>query len=193
MERFYHGSNKGELTTLVPMPRGEAAPILYLTTNIVVATIYTVKIVESYFDDNGLTKPNPCYQFYPYGFDRETGLPIIEEFYHGMFESSYMGKEGYIYTTSAPQTFKTHESIKSALSTTESLDVLDCMYIPDVYERLRVLAYEGQLIMYHYNEVPAARKARTEQIMRHEIESQLTKDNKDGALDFLRAKMGHLF
>ena len=80
---FYHGSSVGGLTELKPFLSEHKKPYIYLTSNPVVALLYTVKPV-----------PKP-FSFYPYGFSGEK--VVYSEYYKNCFEEIYKGKKGYLY------------------------------------------------------------------------------------------------
>ena len=73
---YYHGSKTSGIKKLIPSKSLHNDDYVYLTTNKAVALIYTVNAIESFFEENGLIKPDKFQPWYSYGFNKES-IPII--------------------------------------------------------------------------------------------------------------------
>lgn len=87
--KLYHGSNIGDIKVLEPRQADHDRPYVYMTTIDVVAAFYLCNAVEK-----------PCYWF-PYGFDRNSDIPIYHELYPDALRQVSEGVSGYIYEVEA--------------------------------------------------------------------------------------------
>ena len=187
---LYHGSCHAGITELKPFISNHGKAMVYLTTDIVVATIYTVRPVDRFLAEQGLPVPQGCYQFYPYGFDKDTGTVVLDEYYPHAFEETYCNCRGYVYLCENNQNYNNPTNIKCALSTEESVKVIDVIEIADVGTQLLAYKEQGKLLINFYDTMPHARRERLERMMQQEINN--TTDDHNGALTFFKAKFSHL-
>ena len=117
---LYHGSAVGGLE-LKPFLSEHKKPYIYLSSNPVVALLYTVKPV-----------PKP-FSFYPYGFSGER--VVYSEYYKNCFEEIYKGKKGFLYECENVKNIENPTTINCAYTCEEPVKVSRCIEIKDVYNK----------------------------------------------------------
>lgn len=135
---LYHGTNNGEITTLIPMQADHDRPYIYLSENEVVAGFYTINCVE---------RP---YYWFPYGFTR-VGVPQYDELYPNAFQSACEGKIGFIYKTDVVEDdLVPFKNIPGAWLSTKPIQVIDKKEIRDLYEWFLDRERNGLLVIRRY-------------------------------------------
>ena len=128
---LYHGSNTGGIQVLQPRLADHDRPYIYMTTDDEIAAFYLCNRVE---------RP---YYWFPYGFDKDTGVPVYHELYPSALKEVSEGVSGYIYTVDADENqvipFK---NIPTARLATQPLAVTDCKEVKDAW--LLFLEFEKQ-------------------------------------------------
>ncbi len=133
---YYHGSPKGNIKQLKPQVSTHGKEYVYLSTNEVVATLYTVSN-----------------NFYTYGFDEASGVPVYTEYFPGALKEIYCGKVGHMYRCSVDKPVFNPTNIGCAFVCQEPVDVIDEIKIQDVYKRLMEFVDGGLLILRRYEEL----------------------------------------
>ena len=87
--KLYHGSNTGNIKILEPRQADHERPYIYMTTIEAVAAIYLC---------NGVERP---YYWFPYGFERNSDVPIYHELYPNALREVSEGVAGFIYEMEA--------------------------------------------------------------------------------------------
>ena len=83
--KLFHGSSAGNISVLEPRQADHDRPYVYMTTIDVVAAFYLCNAVE---------KP---YYWFPYGFSKNSTIPIYHELYPNALKEVSEGVSGYIY------------------------------------------------------------------------------------------------
>lgn len=121
--KLYHGSNIGDIKVLEPRQADHDRPYVYMTTIDVVAAFYLCNAVE---------KP---YYWFPYGFDKDSDIPVYHELYPDALRQVSEGISGYIYEVEADDSqvipFK---NIPCARLATKPIEVVRCTGIENAYE-----------------------------------------------------------
>jgi len=129
--KIYHGSNIGELDILLPRQADHGKPYIYFSTNIVVATLYTVNAVSG----SGL-------YWFPYGFDKD-GRVEYTEVYPDALRDVYGDKKGFVYECDVNEkTLENPTHIPCARLSSLPVKVSKIHNINNVYERL--LKYKNE-------------------------------------------------
>jgi len=175
---------------LVPSISTHGSPYVYLTTNYEVALIYTVRTVEQFYSKLRIPKPTDCYTFYPYGFNKN-GKLVIHEYYPDAFDDIYGKQSGYVYTCTTPSDCHNPTNIGCALVSSQSVSVLDCVYVADVGETLLRAEREGKLIIMRYDQTPQSTRQVLDDMIRQDIKS--AQESNSDNLIYFRSKFPHLF
>lgn len=91
---------------------------------------------------------------YPYGFDKESGLPKYTEWYEGCLDEFYEGKSGYLYTLEEHESIAPLKGIKYAFHSKENVRVRSVEYIENVYRKLLEYEEKGELIIVQFKDIP---------------------------------------
>lgn len=145
---YFHGSPLGGLEWLKPGCALSENPCVFLSSNRAHATLYTVRK-----------------NFYPYGFDKATGLVCYTEPYKNCLKDIYGGKSGYVYEVGPVEGAKPLEGIRYAHVATEDIKIASFEFIEDVYARLIEYSEQGQMMIEMFHETAQARLAFYEQKM----------------------------
>ncbi len=164
---LYHGSSIGGLKELRPNISEHGKPYVYLTSNPVVALLYTVKVVE------------PPYNWFPYGF--RDGIPVYTEYYPDALADIYKGKAGFIYEFEDVEGAENPTDINCACVCTELIKTEKVTEIRDVYEYLLENEKKGELIIERYEELSDKKKQWIENIIKSEIAEYDLKNNADNS------------
>jgi hypothetical protein len=135
---LYHGTNNGEINTLIPLQADHDHPYIYLSENEVVASFYTINCVD---------RP---YYWFPYGFTREH-IPQYDELYPNALKKACEGKTGFLYTVNANQEkLVPFKNIPGAWLSTIPLQVTDKKEIKDLYSWFIDCEKDGRLVVRRY-------------------------------------------
>ena len=132
--RLYHGSNTGDIKILEPRQADHDRPYVYMTTIDVVAAFYLCNAVE---------KP---YYWFPYGFDKDSDVPIYHELYPDALKQVSENVSGYIYEVEANDSqvipFK---NIPCARLATRPIEVVNSIRIENAYELFLEYIRQGKM------------------------------------------------
>lgn len=132
--RLYHGSNTGDIKILEPRQADHDRPYVYMTTIDVVAAFYLCNAVE---------KP---YYWFPYGFDKDSDVPIYHELYPDALKQVSENVSGYIYEVEANDSqvipFK---NIPCARLATKPIEVVNSIRIENAYELFLEYIRQGKM------------------------------------------------
>lgn len=132
--KLYHGSNIGNIKVLEPRQADHDRPYVYMTTIDVAAAFYLCNAVE---------KP---YYWFPYGFDKDSDIPVYHELYPDALRQVSEGISGYIYEVEADDSqvipFK---NIPCARLTTKPIEVVRCTGIENAYELFLEYIRQGKM------------------------------------------------
>ncbi|KFZ26532.1 MAG: hypothetical protein KQ78_01235 [Candidatus Izimaplasma bacterium HR2] len=148
---YYHGSKTLGIRTLYPNMSIHGEKYVYLTTKREVALIYMVNAIESFYEIRNFEKPGKFHPWYSYGFNN--GKLQIDEYYKNAFEDTYKGKSGYLYKCAEPMSdISNKTNIFCAVTTKEEIDVLDEIYIDDIYHELLKFESQGLIEIRRYED-----------------------------------------
>lgn len=132
--KLYHGSNIGDIKILEPRQADHDRPYVYMTTIDVVAAFYLCNAVE---------KP---YYWFPYGFDKDSDIPIYHELYPDALKQVSENVSGYIYEIEANDNqvipFK---NIPCARLATEPIKVVNSIRVENAYELFLEYIRQGKM------------------------------------------------
>lgn len=143
--KYYHGSPIKDIYRLLPSvsPLAENdGERVYLTTNAVVATLYSVKLFE-----------------YTYGYGENKDVVILEEYYKDAIKDAYSEKRGYLYECVNEVEVEPYK-IPNVYTAKSEADVVCVEVIGDVYNRLLEYEKAGKLIIKRYETLTAEEKRR---------------------------------
>ena len=139
---FYHGSPTKDIEYLVPnettFRKGDEAHV-YLSSYKAHAALYAAK----------------CHM-YPYGFDKDNGLPKYHEPFEGCLKEFYGSKKGYIYTVEEDNSIVPLEGIRYGFLTKESVEVKAIEFFEDIYEQLLRYEENGEIVTPTFHKSHAA-------------------------------------
>ncbi len=138
---LYHGSNTANITVLKPNQADHDRPYVYMTTIDVVAAFYLCNAVE-----------RPCYWF-PYGFERDSEIPVYHELSPNALREASEGVSGYIYKVLAEENqvipFK---NIPCARLATEPVEVSESVRVENAYDLFLEYMKEGKMKISHFED-----------------------------------------
>ena len=165
---LYHGSSVGGFTELKPFLSEHKKPYIYLTSNPVVALLYTVKPV-----------PKP-FSFYPYGFSGEK--VVYSEYYKNCFEEIYKGKKGYLYECENVKNIENPTAINCAYTCEEQVKVSKCIEIEDVYNKFMEYKEMGLFEIKFFEQISEKELNFVYDDMKRTIEQYDLKNNPDSPM-----------
>lgn len=131
---LYHGSNVGNIKILEPNLADHDRPYVYMSTIDVVAAFYLCNAVE---------RP---YYWFPYGFERGSGVPVYHELYPNALKEVSEGVSGYLYEVLAEENqvipFK---DIPCARLATVPIQVTNSIRVEDAYALFMEYARQGKM------------------------------------------------
>ncbi|MBR5520853.1 MAG: hypothetical protein IKU54_02545 [Oscillospiraceae bacterium] len=131
---LFHGSNTAEIETLIPHQADHDRPYIYMSTIDVVAAFYLCNAVE---------RP---YYWFPYGFDKETGVPVYHELYPDALKEVSQGVSGYIYEVEvSEEDVLPFKNIPCARLGTTPMKVTGVTKVDDAYQLFRQYVKEGKM------------------------------------------------
>ena len=132
--KLYHGSNIRNIKVLEPKLADHERPYVYLTTLEVVAAFYLCNAVE---------KP---YYWFPYGFAKESDIPIYHELYSNALKEVSQGVRGYIYEVEVDESqIILFKNIPCARLATEPVQVTECVEIENAYDLFMEYVEQGKM------------------------------------------------
>ena len=131
---LYHGSNTANIRVLQPHLADHDRPYIYMSTLEVVAAFYMCNAVE---------RP---YYWFPYGFDKETGVPVYHELYPDALKEVSDGVSGSIYIVDADEdSILPFKNIPVARLATQPVKVLKEIKVENAYDLFMQYVAEGKM------------------------------------------------
>ena len=131
---LYHGSNTANIQVLQPHLADHDRPYIYMSTLEVVAAFYMCNAVE---------RP---YYWFPYGFDKETGVPVYHELYPNALKEVSDGVSGSIYIVDADEdSILPFKYIPVARLATQPVKVLKEIKVENAYDLFMQYVAEGKM------------------------------------------------
>ena len=131
---LYHGSNTANIRVLQPHLADHDRPYIYMSTLEVVAAFYMCNAVE---------RP---YYWFPYGFDKETGVPVYHELYPDALKEVSNGVSGSIYIVDADEdSILPFKNIPVARLATQPVKVLKEIKVENAYDLFMQYVAEGKM------------------------------------------------
>lgn len=132
--KLYHGSNIGNIKVLEPKLADHERPYVYLT---------TLEVVAAFYLCNGVEKP---YYWFPYGFAKESAIPIYHELYPNALKEVSQGVRGYIYEVEVDESqIIPFKNIPCARLATEPVQVTECVEIENAYDWFMEYVEQGKM------------------------------------------------
>ena len=138
---LYHGSNTANIQVLQPHLADHDRPYIYMSTLEVVAAFYMCNAVE---------RP---YYWFPYGFDKETGVPVYHELYPDALKEVSDGVSGSIYIVDADEdSILPFKNIPVARLATQPVKVLKEIKVENAYDLFMQYVAEGKMKIGHFED-----------------------------------------
>lgn len=138
---LYHGSNTANIRVLQPHLADHDRPYIYMSTLEVVAAFYMCNAVE---------RP---YYWFPYGFDKETGVPVYHELYPDALKEVSNGVSGSIYIVDADEdSILPFKNIPVARLATQPVKVLKEIKVENAYDLFMQYVAEGKMKIGHFED-----------------------------------------
>ena len=167
---LYHGSQIPNLARLSPAKSEQGKPLVYLTTNPVVAILYIAKRF-----------------WHTYRLDKATGIPIFTESHPNALRDSYAKLKGYLYECQKTEGMTNPTNIPCALASNRPVNVIRCTEIPDALQSLLEYEEQGQLIIERYADLTETQKDKWREFARKEIIARDLIHARSPIGDFIRA------
>lgn len=136
---LYHGSNTTGIKTLQPHQADHDRPYIYMT---------TVDVVAAFYLCNAVDRP---YYWFPYGFDRETGVPVYHELYPDALKEVSLGVSGSIYKVVAEEEdVLPFKNIPVARLATAPVQVVEEIRVEDAYSLFMDYVRQGKMKVARY-------------------------------------------
>ena len=138
---LYHGSNTADIKVLEPRQADHDRPYIYISTLEVVAAFYLCNAVE---------RP---YYWFPYGFDKETGVPVYHELYPDALKEVSDGISGYIYIVEADEdSVLPFKNIPVARLATQPMAVKDVIKVDNAFDLFMEYVAQGKMKIGRYED-----------------------------------------
>ncbi|WP_124100225.1 hypothetical protein [Ruminococcus sp. Marseille-P6503] len=173
---LFHGSQIAGIESLLPVSSVHGKKVVCLTSNEVLAAVYSVKPVEA------------PYYWYPYGFDQK-GRVCYNEYYENALSDIYKGKSGYIYCCEKKPDIVPLENIKDAFVSYKPCKIMSVEKLDDVYERLLEYIEQGRLVLKKFDNTNERQRSFAEKMIADEIkEHRLYEKPENPYARFLRER-----
>jgi hypothetical protein len=131
---LYHGSNTANIQVLQPHLADHDRPYIYMS---------TLEVVAAFYMCNALERP---YYWFPYGFDKETGVPVYHELYPNALKEVSDGVSGSIYIVDADEdSILPFKNIPVARLATQPVKVLKEIKVENAYDLFMQYVAEGKM------------------------------------------------
>ena len=138
---LYHGSNTADIKVLEPRQADHDRPYIYMS---------TLEVVAAFYLCNAVTRP---YYWFPYGFDKETGVPVYHELYPNALKEVSDGVSGYIYIVEADEdSVLPFKNIPVARLATQPMAVKDVIKVDNAYELFMAYVAQGKMKIGRYED-----------------------------------------
>ena len=151
---LYHGSKVPHIKSLRPFSSNHDKPYVYLTCSKVLATIYA---------HNPLTRPNG---FFSYWWSKD-GRLYYDEYFENQLEKIYAGQTGYVYECEGK--YPQMEKMPWVYLSEEKVPVVNCVEIPNIYEKLLQYEREGILKVQRWHEVSVKQREVWEKVVKRSL------------------------
>lgn len=167
--KLYHGSNIGNIETLNPVLSNHGKPLVYLTDNKVLATLYA---------HNPIARPGG---FFTYRFDKEGNLHY-DEYFLNQLEVMYGGIGGYVYTIDAnEESLHKLEKMSWVYTSEDGVKVDSVEYVNDIYRCMLEYEEQGLIIIHRYSDMDNETREKWLNVVRRDIEDKELCDNMDSS------------
>ena len=110
----------------------------------------TIDVVAAFYLCNAVEKP---YYWFPYGFDRNSDIPIYHELYPDALKQVSQGVSGYIYEVEADDSqIIPFKNIPCARLATQPIEVVQCTRIENAYELFLEYIRQGKMRLGRYED-----------------------------------------
>lgn len=132
--KLYHGSNIGGIKILEPRLADHDRPYVYMT---------TLEVVSAFYLCNAVDKP---YYWFPYGFEKDSNIPIYHELYPNALKEVSEGISGYIYEVEAEEhQIIPFKNIPCARLAIEPIKVTGCTKVDNAYDLFMKYVEQGEM------------------------------------------------
>ncbi len=154
---LFHGSAVSGIECLRPFQSSQDKPYVYLTQSEVLAAIYSC---------NPLTRPNG---YFTYWWDRD-GKLYYDEYFENQTEVIYSGQKGFVYRCEGD--YQQMEKMPWVYLSAESVPVMSCKEIADIYQQLLKYESEGMLTIRRWNEASDKQKEIWERVVKRSFDNR---------------------
>lgn len=148
---YFHASNIEGIRKLDPNVSSHKKPLVYFTTKRENSLVYLTNAVEKYCKEIGFPHSGRYYKWNSYGFNEE-GILVLQEYWPDAVIDTYAGMPGYIYSAADIPSIESIKGIPFGVTSTGSVTVDACEYVPDTYKALMEAADKGLIIIRKYRE-----------------------------------------
>lgn len=148
---YYHASQKKNIKVLEPRISNHNKPLVYFSNKKENVLVYLSNAVEKFCKENNFKYNGIWSKWASYGFTKD-GILEIQEYYPNATYETYKGVSGYIYSVKDIPGIEKQENIPNAFHTNKSVNVYDCEYIDDAYERIQDEIRKGNIFLVKYED-----------------------------------------
>ncbi len=148
---YYHASQTKGVKVLEPRISNHGVPLIYFSKKRENVLVYLSNAVEKYCKETGFQHSGKWTKWGPYGFT-ENGIQYIDEYYPSALIDTYKGVSGYIYEAKEIVDSGFETDIRDAETSSASVVVTNCEFIPDAYEAILDAEQRGLLLIKRYED-----------------------------------------
>lgn len=148
---YYHATNIAGIKELLPSVSMHDKPLVYMTTKRENALVYLSNAVEKYCKETGFEHYGKYRKWCSYGFAKD-GILELQEYWPDAVIDTYTGVSGYVYAAKNVPNAENMQGIPFAVTSTLSVPVESCEYVPDAYEALKEAEKKGLIKIKKYSE-----------------------------------------
>ena len=154
---YYHASQKKNIKVLEPRISNHNKPLVYFSNKKENVLVYLSNAVEKFCKENNFKYNGIWSKWASYGFTKD-GILELQEYYPNATYETYKGVSGYIYSVKEIPGIEKQKDIPNAFHTNKSVNVYDCEYIDDAYERIQDEIRKGNIVLVKYEEFIKTKK-----------------------------------
>ena len=148
---YYHASQIKNIKVLEPRVSNHNKPLIYFSNKKENTLVYLSNAIEKFCKENNFDYNGIWRKWASYGFTKDVVLEI-QEYYPNATYETYKGVSGYIYYVKNVPGIKKQEDIPNVFHTNKNVEVIDCEYIDDAYEKIQNEIQKGNIMLVKYED-----------------------------------------
>lgn len=148
---YYHASQTKNIKVLEPRISNHNKAWIYFSNKKENTLVYLSNAVEKFCKENNFEYDGIWSKWASYGFTKD-GILEIQEYYPNATYETYKGVSGYICSVKEIPGIEKQEDIPNAFHTCENVNIFDCEYIDDAYEKIQEEIQNGNIKLVKYDD-----------------------------------------